>query len=191
MGSAYNGPSATTVSSVTYSWPPLAGVLGLRELQVWVTSLPGHVTGVLAQAESDWIVPRPAGEQIPKGVREVRITSAKLHGRTTVSLTVTNPVEVRRIVALLDGMPIVQPAAYSCPAMLINGARVMTFKFGARLAGPVLAQATYTDYPPLSAPSGPCSPVEFAIRGRSQDALIGGDFVKQVERIVGASLIAG
>ncbi len=190
-GTAYNGRSGASVQIVTYSWPPLTGVLGFRELQVWLTSLPGNATGVLAQAESDWIVPRPAGEQIPAGVREIDITSSKLNGPATVSLTITNAVEVRRIVALFDGMPIAQPGAYSCPAMLVGGARVMTFKFRTRAARPVLAQATYADYSPLDAPSGPCKTVDFAIRGRSQDALIGGEFVKQVERTTGASLTAG
>jgi hypothetical protein len=188
---SYDGPTGTGLWSVTFTWPPVAGVLGSRELEVSFTSLPGNVTGVLAQAESDWIVPRTPGEQIPRGVREVQITTAKLHGPRTLSLTATNPGQVRRLIALFDAMPVVQPAAYSCPAALIDGARVMTFKFRAGAGAPVLAQATYTDYPPLGSPSGPCKPVEFAVRGRSEAPLIGGDFVAQVERIVGARLTSG
>ena len=78
--------------------------------------------------------------------------------------------------------------AYSCPAELIDGARVMAFRFRADAGAPVLAQATYTDYLPLGSPSGPCKPVDFAVRGRSEAPLIGGDFVVQVERIVGTGL---
>lgn len=189
--SGYTGRPGRSIEGVTYTWAPVAGVLGSRELEVSITALAGNATGVFAQAESDWIVPRPAGERIPTGVREVDVTSAKLNGPTTVSLSVTRTGEVRRIVALFDAMPVAQPATYSCPAMMISGARVISFTFRAHAAGPALAQATYTDFPALGAASGPCAPIDFAIRGRTQDALIGGAFVRQIERIAGASLTAG
>jgi hypothetical protein len=185
------GQSGATEQSVSYSWPAAPGVLGFRELTVIVTSLQNSVTGVLAEAESDWIVPRPASEQIPAGVHEVDITSAKLNGPTTISLSVTNPASVRRVASLIDAMPIVQPGWYSCFALVGEGARVITVRFRARPGSSVLAQATYTDYPPLTAPSGPCTAVDFSIRGRAQTPLIGGDFVKQLDNIVGVSLTGG
>jgi hypothetical protein len=55
--------------------------------------------------------------------------------------------------------------------------------------GPVLAQATYTDYGPnLMAPSGQCSPIELTIRGRRHTPLIGGLFVEQLQRLLDVSL---
>jgi hypothetical protein len=190
-GSGSNGQTGTSEQSVSFSWPAIPGVLRFRALTVTVTSLQGTVTGVLAEAESDWFVPRPAGEQIPAGVHEVDVTSAKLNGPTTLSLSVTNPATVHRIVSLIDAMPVAQPVAIACPALLISGARVITLTFRARAASPVLAKATYTAYRPLTAPSGQCTPVHFSIRGRPQDPLIGGEFVPQLGEILGVSLTSG
>lgn len=190
-GSGGGGPSGTSEESLSYRWPAIRAVIGSRELAVTVTSLQANVAGVLAQAESEWIVPRPASEQIPAGVNELDVASAKFNGPTTLARSVTNPGEVRAIVSLIDAMPIVQPVAYSCPALMTKGARLLTFGFRGRSGGPLLAQATYVDYPPLTAPSGPCSPIGLRIRGRRQDPLIGGNFVAQAQRILGVSLIGG
>jgi hypothetical protein len=190
-GSGTNGQSGASEQSVSYSWSAVPGVLGFRGLTVIVTSLQSNVTGVLAEAESDWIVPRPAGEQIPAGAHEIDITTAKLNGPTTISLTVTKAATVHRIVTLIDAMPVAQPVTIACFALLTSGARVITLTFRAHAGAPVLAKATYTDYRPLTAPSGQCTPVYFSIRGRPQDPLIGGNFVKQLVDILGVSLTTG
>ncbi|MGI8505415.1 MAG: hypothetical protein ACR2MK_01180 [Solirubrobacteraceae bacterium] len=187
-GSGSGGPSGRTVETLDYSWPAIGGVIGLRELAVSVTSLSSSATGVLAQAESDWIVPRPASERVPAGTHEIDVTSAKLDGPTTASLSVTSAVKVRRIVALIDKMPIVQPGTYSCPGLTNVGARVVRLAFRARVAGKLLARATYVDYPPLTAPSGPCNAIDFSVRGHRRAPLIGGDFVTQAQRVLGVSL---
>jgi hypothetical protein len=70
---------------------------------------------------------------------------------------------VRRIVSLINAMPIAQPGTISCPELRIDGARVITTKFRAR-AGASLARATYTDYPPLADRAAP------ALRSRSASA---------------------
>jgi hypothetical protein len=188
-GSGVDGQSSDR--SVSFSWPAVPGVLRVRTLTVTATSLQGNVTGVLAEAASDWIVPRPAGEKIPAGVHEIEITGAKLNGPTTVSLSVTNPATVRRIVSLIDAMPVAQPITIACPIALAAGARVITLTFRAHAGSRVLAYATYTDYRPLTAPSGQCTPVYFSIRGRPQDPLIGGNFVKRLEDILDVSLTSG
>lgn len=190
-GSGTNGQTGASELSVSFSWPGVPGVLRFRALTVTVTSLQGDVTGVLAEAESDWIVPRPAGEQIPAGVHEVDITSAKLRGPTTISLSVTKAATVHRIVSLIDAMPLAQPVTIACPALLTSGARVITLTFRAHAESPALAKATYTDYRPLTAPSGQCTPVYFSVRGRPQGPLIGGNFVKRLADILGVSLISG
>jgi len=33
--------------------------------------------------------------------------------------------------------------------------------------------------------SGPCNPIDFSIRGHRQTVLIGGNFLKQVQRLLG------
>ncbi len=117
-GSGTIGLSGAAIENVAYTWPAIAGVIGARELAVTVTALPDRVTGVLAQAQSDWIVPRPASEHVPAVVREVDITIAKVNGLTTVSRRLTTVAKVRKIVSLIDAMPTVQPGAYSCPLLL-------------------------------------------------------------------------
>jgi hypothetical protein len=184
-GSGENGRTGRTELTVSYGWHAIAGVIRLRALAIYATALSDAVTGVLAQAESDWIVPRPASERIPAATHEIDISSAKLHGPTAVSLIVTSPAKVRRIVSLFNAMPIAQPAAYACPALMLAGARVIRISFRTGRGGSLLARATYIDYPPLPAASGPCTPIELSIDGRRRDPLIGGNFLKTIHRIIG------
>ncbi|HEX4008607.1 MAG TPA: hypothetical protein VHX62_01280 [Solirubrobacteraceae bacterium] len=184
----HTGASARTLD---YDWPPIAGVLGERELAVTVMTLPGGVAGVLAEAESDWIVPRPASERIPSAVREIDIAVAKPDQPAGAPRSVTSRARVRRIVALFNAMPITQPAWYSCPAEMLSGSRRLTFTFRARVGGPALARATYADYRPLNAPSGPCTPIQLTIGGRAQDGLIGGYFIRRIDRMLDANLFTG
>jgi hypothetical protein len=189
IGSGHNDRTGRTVLNVSYTWPAIPGLVGFRELAISATALSGTVTGVLAQAESDWILPRPPSERVPARTREIDITTAKLAGQTTAALSVTNAAKVRRIVSLINAMPIAQPGLISCPELQVDGARVITIKFQARAGAPPLARATYTDYPPLTAPSGRCTPISFSIGGRVQHPLIGGDFLKKLQRILGVRLI--
>lgn len=186
-----SGCSGKCSQSVTYSWPAIPGLLGFRELIVTVAPLSRGGTGVLAAAESDWIVPRPASERIPAGVRLIRVTSRKIGGPVTASVTVTDARQIRRVVALFDGMPIAQPGAIACPALILTRTtRRITFAFRAGADGPALASASYIDYAPYMESSGACNPVGFTVRGRPQDPLIGGDFLRRVEAIVGRDLAA-
>jgi hypothetical protein len=187
-GGANNGQGRTGASDL-FEWRPIRRVLGERHLMVSVTALSRGVSGVLVQAESIWIVPRPVSERVPKAARAIDVTSAKLRGPTTVMQTVTDAVEVRRIVTLIDSMPVVQPVFYHCPMLTPVRARVITLSFRDRAGGRALARATYTAYPPPLGPSGPCNPIQFTIGGRRQPALIGGEFMKSLQRILGISLI--
>lgn len=154
-----------------------------------VTALPGSATGVLAQAQSDWIVPRQPTERIPAFAHEVDVTSTPPGGRRLIYLQVTAPRTVRRLVALIDAMPVVQPGVVSCPSLTATGARVISLGFRRRAGGPLLAQASYFDHPGLLAPSGPCEPVQLSVGGRSDAPLIGGYFVRQAQHVLGATLV--
>jgi hypothetical protein len=138
-------------------------------------------TGIRVDAQETWILGRPAGEKVPAGVHEVAVTSTRPGTAPILSRTVTGPARVRRIVAWIDRMQIVQPGSYSCPALL-TGQPVVTFDFRAAAGGPMLAQASLTDY---GFESGPCDPVSFSIRGHSQKPLIGGNFLNLVQRLLG------
>ena len=174
------GPGVASNRSLTLGLPAIPGVISSRSLLVWVVALRGGETGIRVDAQDVWIVPRPAIERVPSGVREIDITSARPHRRPIVSLRVTAPAEVRRIVSLIDRMETAQPGVTSCPALLADQP-VVTFDFSARAGGPLLAQATLTAY---GFPSGPCNAVSFKVHGRVQKPLLGGNFLTQVERLL-------
>jgi hypothetical protein len=175
--------------SLEFVWPPVPHVLGDRELSVTLMALPDGRTGLLAQAQSNWIVPRPASETLPSAVREIDVSTARLDRPATLALAVTSAATVHDIVAMLDALPIVQPAVYSCPALIGQGARVITFDFRADAGGPRLARATYVAYPGLAYESGPCNPISLMIGGRREKPLLGGDFLGRVERLLGVELL--
>jgi hypothetical protein len=130
-GSGGNFKTGTSELDVDYQWPSLAGVLGARLLRVTVTSLGGGLTGVLAQSQSVWIVPRPASERIPAATRIVQINSAVPGAADGGSVTVTRSAQVGAIVALLNRLPIVQPGVTGCPGLMLP-AKTITMTFGAR-----------------------------------------------------------
>lgn len=179
--------SGTTEWEVGYRWPVIAGMLTARVLQVTVTAIPGHGTGVLAQAQSDWFVPRPAAERVPTGVHTIELNEGPIAKPPTLTRSFTNAAQISRITSLIDGMPVVQPDMLGCPALIFSGARVVTLKFD----GPgstALAVARYLDYPPLNSLSGECTPVDFSVHGRQQTPLIGGRFVQWLENITAIRL---
>jgi hypothetical protein len=89
-----------------------------------------------------WIVPRPLSERVPAKTHEIDIKISKPDGAPTVSLSVTSAAEVRRIVALIDAMPVTQPGATSCPALRLDGARLIAIEFRRHRRAPPLARAT-------------------------------------------------
>jgi hypothetical protein len=185
-GAGGNLRNATSAETLDYQWPGVRNVLGYRELAVTATALADGETGVLAEAQSDWIVPRPSGEQIPPSTGEIDITSGTPGQPPTESLSVSKPSQVRKIVKLINALPIAQPIAYMCPALIDPRLVVMTFRTAT--GGPALAVLTYYDYRPWSGPSAACKTVGLTIGGRRQDPLVGGSFLQAIGRMLGTSL---
>jgi hypothetical protein len=161
-------------------------VLGYRELAVTATALPDGETGVLAEAQSDWIVPRPTVERLPLSTGEIDITSGTPGLAPSESFSVSTPSEVRKIVRLINGLPIAQPIVYGCPAL--TDPRLVRMTFRTATGGPALDVLTYYDFRPWSGPSQACKTVDLTIAGRRQDPLIGGDFLQAIGRMLGRSL---
>jgi hypothetical protein len=189
-GSGGNVRTGSSSQDVGYMWPAAPGVLRARVLEVTVTALPGGLTGVLAQSQSDWFVPRPASERVPPGVQTIGLSVTTFGGGRVVSRTVRSATKIGRIVALIDAMPIVQPDTFSCPALILTGARVIELKFRAAMSR-LVAEASYTDYPSIGGVSGACNPIAFTVHGRVQRPLIGGHFVDRLGRIVGSPALGG
>ncbi len=173
-------------SIVAYAWRPITGGLGNRWLVVQVVALPGGSTGVRADAEVVWIIPRSPSERIPAGVGELDVTRAAPGQLPSLSVSFTDLRKIRVIVSIIDRLPIVQPSAIACPAVLA-GAPVVTFTFRARTGRPALARASELAY--ASDPATACGPMSFSIRGRLQTPLLaGGPVLVRAQRVLGLKL---
>jgi hypothetical protein len=173
-----------TERSLGYQWPAKPGVLGERLLNVTITAMRG-ASAVFAEAQSDWIVVRSRAERVPSGVRAVAITAP------TGAFVLTAQERVRRLISLVDSLPIAQPVAYSCPEQSAADERRVTFTFLRRVSGPPLARAVYVGFEPQPYLSYPCNAIAFSVRGRRMTPLIGGNrFLRSAQRIAGRALIA-
>src|SRR5579875_1989404 len=172
LSTGWSGSSRARARELTlgFQWPPRRGVLGERLLDVMVMALRGGASSVLAVAQSDWVVVRSAGERVPASARVVQITTSS--PRRTVTLTAAP--RVRRLIALVDSLPIVQPGTINCQALIGADARHVSFSFRARAGGPILARAGYVGYEPHPYVSGPCNAIAFSVDGRPRTPLIGG-----------------
>ncbi|MFZ0386978.1 MAG: hypothetical protein WAL22_15030 [Solirubrobacteraceae bacterium] len=186
-GRGGNFKTGTSELGVEYQSPPVANVLGSRLLEVTVTSIGPGRTGVLAESQSVWIVPRPASERIPAATRVVQIASAVPGAADDGTVTVMRRGQVGSIVALLNRLPIVQPGVTGCPAQIEGKTITMTFR--ASSSAPALAVLRFVDYQPWTAASSDqCAPVQLSVAGRVRPALDGGDFIKRIERVIGLNI---
>jgi hypothetical protein len=180
------GRGNTTSWFLQLQWPPITGVLQERALIVELVALPGGATGVRADAQDVWVIPRPAGERIPFAARVLEVAVARPHMRPSVSRTVTDMAEVSRIAATIDHLPTVQPGTINCPSLPVDGPLV-TFTFRATLRGQVLAQASEAAW--ASEPTTACDPLRLTISGREQAALLGGaSVIQEAQAMLGVSL---
>ena len=110
-----------------------------------------------------WIGPRPAVEVVPPAAQAVTIAvkpDINLHITPPAPVTVTDPAQVRRIVALVDGLPLSPPGDFSCP---FDGFARLVQTFRAQPGGPALAVVE----PDLEG----CQWVSFTIGGKPQPSL--------------------
>jgi hypothetical protein len=165
------------------SLPQVAGVLDERALLVVATRLPGGSTGLRADAQAVWLVPRSATERIPAGARRLVVSVTTLGRPHRRPVTVTSRRRIDRVRALLDALPLVQPGVRSCPAG--RGVRIR-LAFYARGGRTPLAVAGVD-------PSG-CGDVSLTIRGRTEPPLTslglpGTDsLVRRIDAAIGVEL---
>lgn len=159
--------------SLDFSVEPSRGRRPIRWLEVTMAALTDGSTGIRVDASAGWIIPRPPGEKVPGGVREIDIRSSRR------SVRVTEPAKVHTIVRWFDALGIVQAGTgYACPA-LIGGHRVaLDFRSASRT---LLARARFFAGPI----SSECNPIDFSIRGRKQTPLVGLTFWSRVRRLLG------
>lgn len=178
--------AGTLSSYVAFAFPAVAGRFSPEELVLDTAATGGAGTVLRADAQVVWVTPRPASERIPAGVREIDITRARRGQAPSLSIAVADPERVREVVSMLDGLATVPPTGtVACPAIPVNPP-VLTLRFRAMPAGPVLASASQV----VDATAGsPCQPMALSIRGRPQPPLAGGlALLRRLRGIIGVTL---
>jgi hypothetical protein len=189
-----SGYSRTTMF-VAYSLPAVdVPVLGPRTLSVNAVELADGSTGVRVDANVRYSAPRLPAQRVPTRARALVITMTRSpFGQSSPPpplkspLTITTRSEVRRIAAIVDGLPFValNGVAISCPAIL--PAAIVTFAFRSAPDGPVLATVTEASDTPTGAE--PCFTTELTIRGHRELGLLeGGRLLRRAGAILGVKL---
>jgi hypothetical protein len=142
-----------------YSLPPVPGVLPTREMNVQFYDTGGGTTVIMAEAMVSWVPPRPASEAIPASVTVVTIApSGPWPGMTPAPVTITAVPAVRRLAALVNGLPL-SAMDQDVPCPMGSG---LTLTFRTTVSGPPVAVA---DGP------GACGQVTLTLNGKSQSPL--------------------
>lgn len=100
------------------SQPSVSGQISSRTMSLFAVDAGNGRTDIEVAVSVDWIPPRRASDVVPTGVRAVKISAVpdlNLHVTPPAPVTVTDPVQVRKIVALIDGLPLSPPGVFSCP----------------------------------------------------------------------------
>ena len=158
-----SGGSPQRVTLTGFSWPAIIDVLSYRQLVVEAVTLPGGATGLRADAQVQWINPRPSSERIPAGVRRLAVTAHQFDRALLARFTVRSPRRLRRVITSIDSLPLFPPGAYNCPADA--GIEIRMAFYGRR--GAPLAVS-------LVDPGG-CEGVGLKIRGQHESELTGMD----------------
>jgi hypothetical protein len=161
--------------------PSPGGQINPRIMTVYAVNAGNGRADIEVLVSVSWIPPRPAGTAIPPAARAVTIAvqpDINLHIAPPAPVTVTDPAKVRRIVALVDGLPLSPSALYHCP---FDGFARLVLTFRARPGGPALAVAE----PDLEG----CQWVSVTIGGKEQPSLgpvsDGRSFAASVVRVAG------
>lgn len=147
-------PSWNTV----YTLPPVAGRFALREMNVQFYDAGGGETVIMADAMVAWEPPRPASEKVPDSVKVVTIANGVTAVPKPEQATITSATAVRRLAALVDGLPLSTIGHSPCPS-----GRGFTLTFRDTVNGPPAAVA--------EGPSG-CGVVSFTLSGKNQPDLM-------------------
>ena len=136
-------------------------------------------TVIRIEAEVAWIYPRSPSEKVPPATRVIGVRAPK------VSVKVTDPLKVAKIVRWFDALPISPPGiAVACPLTL---APQITLSFR-RARGARLAEARLP-----SSRAWICDPIGFTIGGRTEKPLVdrdvGPSFTRRLQRLLGVQLL--
>jgi hypothetical protein len=170
-----SGPGTIAVTGQFYTLPSQRELAG-QYLIVSVADLGGGKTAIRVDAEVGYQPPRPAGEQVPATARVVTITEVYgSPGATPAPATITKVPVVRKLAALVNGLPL-STAPLDAPCPMLPGL-VLRLTFRATAGGQPLAVA--------EGPGG-CGTLALTVAGKEWPLLgLSGPFSTQVLVIAG------
>jgi hypothetical protein len=163
------GDSSATYYDESFRWPPITNTVAIRELWVQTTALADGRTGVRADAEELAITPRGTLEHIPAGAARLSVTTGAPGGTKVVLASVTSRASIRKVAALLDGLPLVPtPIGFGCPPTAPQQVQLAFYSGQDRR----LALASFSPWP-VATNVYQCNFVSLTINGRfEQPALL-------------------
>jgi hypothetical protein len=153
----------TTSWDIGFEWAPISGIADERMLIVTATTGAENETALRVDAQAVWIVPRPSSEQVSAASRILDLSVGR-PGKPQRRISVADAGFVKKIVQVINDLPVAQPGAISCPAQEsrpVSGRLV----FRAASGGPALAEAEQ------QLPAGACHAMGLEIRGHPEPPL--------------------
>ncbi len=172
-----HGPAGLTASStstgglhgktaywgVVFSGRPIQGRVSEPELSLGVTAASGGASAVRADAIAIWVIPRPASDAVPAGVRSVGVFVDRYGGAAFPADSVTARRSVARLVNWADSRQLSQPGdATACPEIGAS-TRVIDLRFRAKGGGGATPLARLVE--------DACGGLQFFIRGHRETGL--------------------
>jgi hypothetical protein len=181
---------SSSESFVAFTLPTIdPAALAVRQLVIEAVSLASGTTVVRADAEVQYIAPRPRDEQVPRQARVLEITMKNNAPKPLLSLLVTNRARVRQIASIVNALPFAgnwHGTVFNCPSFTAS-APTDTFLFRATADGHVLA--TVTELAATPATVYPCLTTSLTIGGRRQPELMdGGVLLRSAGSLLGVKL---
>jgi hypothetical protein len=106
-----------TVWELDYALPPVPAVEDTRELTVEVADAGNGQTAIRVDAQVTWLPAREASETVPAAATAVAmsvIPDGNSNRKPPRPVTVTSPAAVRRIIAMVNSLPVFPPGPREC-----------------------------------------------------------------------------
>jgi hypothetical protein len=171
QSSGSGGPNAD--ESQIRSWPPVAGVLDGRWLELEAYSYGTH-TYLTARAQSQWVITRDPDERIPSSVTKITIKVTSGNGRTTRQLTVTKRGIVHQVIRLYNSLGVIQPATINgCPGQPGGVLALRFYDSPTNVIATASSPADATPRWPASTAAWACFPIQIKLAQSSYPSLSG------------------
>jgi hypothetical protein len=179
-GASSSGPGRSGPVTISTAWDGfgfgvIPGVFGYREVIVTVAHASGAGTALRADAQVEWLARRTAAERIPARVDAIEISDRRVQGSSPGPWKVIERSLVRRIVTLINALPLGPAGPFACPND-VGPYVALTFSSAGHTVARVIADG-----------SG-CGFVHLSIGRRDEPFLAGGaGLVKRLSSLLGFS----